>query len=43
MSISQIIKNDTSYELTTNKHKITMINYIDADKVYDDLFKKLTR
>ena len=35
------IKDDTSYELTTNNHKITMINYIDVNKVYTDLFKKL--
>lgn len=35
------IKEDTSYELTTNNHKITMVNYIDVDKVYNDLFKKL--
>ena len=35
------IKNDTSYELTTNNHKISMINYIDVNKVYIDLFKKL--
>lgn len=35
------IKDDTSYELTTNNHKITMINYIDVNKVYNDLFKKL--
>ena len=35
------IKDDTSYELTTDKHKITMINYIDVNKVYKDLFKKL--
>lgn len=35
------IKEDTSYELTTNNHKITMVNYIDVNKVYDDLFKKL--
>ena len=35
------IKDDTSYELTTNNHKITMINYIDVDKVFIDLFKKL--
>ena len=35
------INEDTSYELTTNHHKITMINYIDVNKVYDDLFKKL--
>ena len=35
------VKNDTSYELTTNNHKISMVNYIDVDKVYTDLFKKL--
>lgn len=35
------IKEDTSYELTTNNHKITMVNYIDVNKVYYDLFKKL--
>ena len=32
---------DTSYEMITNNHKITMVNYIDVDKVYSDLFKKL--
>ena len=35
------IKKDTSYELTTNSRKITMVNYIDVNKVYNDLFKKL--
>ena len=35
------IKSDTSYELTNNRHTITMINDIDVDKVYKDLFKKL--
>lgn len=35
------IKDDTSYELTTDTHKITMINYIDVNKVYNDLFRKL--
>lgn len=35
------IKDDTSYELTTNNHKIRMINYINVDKVYTDLFNKL--
>ena len=35
------IKEDTSYEMTTNNHKITMVNYIDVNKVYNDLFKKL--
>lgn len=35
------IKSDTSYELTTDNHKITMVNYIDVNKVYNDLFRKL--
>jgi len=35
------INDDTSYTLTNNNHKITMINYIDVNKVYSDLFKKL--
>ena len=36
-----IINEDTSYEINTNKHKITMVNYVDANHVYNDLFKKL--
>ena len=35
------VNDDTSYELTKDKHKITMVNYIDVDKVYNDLFRKL--
>lgn len=35
------IKSDSSYELILDNHKITFINYIDVDKVYEDLFKKL--
>ncbi len=35
------IKDDTSYKLTTDNHKITMINYIDVNNVYNDLFRKL--
>ena len=35
------INNDTSYKLTTNNHKITMINNIDVNAVYTDLFNKL--
>ena len=35
------IKDDTSYELTNDRHIITMINHIDVNKVYSDLFKKL--
>lgn len=35
------IKEDATYELTSNNHKITMVNYVDVDKVYSDLFNKL--
>ena len=35
------IKDNTSYEITTKNHKITMVNNIDVNKVYKDLFKKL--
>ena len=36
-----VIKEDGSYELTNNRHKITMVNYLDVDKIYSDLFRKL--
>lgn len=36
-----IIKEDTSYELTENRHKITFVNYLEPNKIYNDLFKKL--
>lgn len=35
------INDDTSYESTNDRHIITMVNYIDVNKVYSDLFKKL--
>ena len=35
------IKDDTSYELTNNKHKITIVNYLNVNKIFNDLFKKL--
>ncbi|MBQ2938409.1 MAG: nucleoside hydrolase [Clostridia bacterium] len=35
------INDDTSYELDTNNHLITMVNYLDSDKIYEDLFRKL--
>lgn len=35
------INDDTSYELTENNHKITVVNYLNVDKIYKDLFKKL--
>ena len=37
------IKDDTSYELTSNRNTITMVDYINADMVYKDLFKKLRK
>lgn len=37
------INDDTSYELTENHHKITVVNYLDVDKIYTDLFKKLEK
>ena len=36
-----IVKDDASYELTHNKHKITFVTKLDRDKIYSDLFKKL--
>ena len=35
------IRKDTSYELTESNHKITVVNYLDVNKIYQDLFKKL--
>lgn len=35
------IKDDSSYEITNDRHKIRMVNYINVDKVYTDLFGKL--
>ena len=35
------IKDDTSYEMTENNHKITVVNYLNVDKIYNDLFIKL--
>lgn len=35
------IKDDTSYELTKDKHIITMVNGIEVNQVYNDLFKKV--
>ena len=35
------INDNTAYSKTQNKHKITMVNYLDTDKIYADLFEKL--
>ena len=34
------IKQDTSYELTTNKHNISIVTKLDRNKIYKDLFEK---
>ena len=38
-----IIKEDASYELTENRHNITFVNYLNANKIYSDLFEKLVK
>lgn len=35
------INDNTSYELTENNYKITVVNYLNVDKIYKDLFEKL--
>lgn len=35
------IKEDTSYKRIEDNHKVTIVNYLDVDKIYKDLFKKL--
>lgn len=35
------INDDTSYELNTNNHLITFVNYLDINKIFEDLFSKL--
>lgn len=35
------IREDTSYEVTNNRHNITFITKLDRNKIYEDLFKKL--
>lgn len=35
------IKDDTSYSLNTDNHLITMVNFLDSDKIYEDMFKKI--
>lgn len=32
---------DTFYELNTNNHLITMVDYLDSDKIFEDMFNKL--
>lgn len=35
------INDDTSYEMTKNKHNVTFVTKLNRDKIYEDLFKKL--
>ena len=35
------IDDDTSYIETTDKHLITVVNYLDVNSIYNDLFRKL--
>ena len=35
------VLDDMSYEFTEGKHEITFVTYIDVDKVYKNLFRKL--
>lgn len=35
------IRNDTSYEVTDNRHNITFVTKLDRNKIYEDLFNKL--
>lgn len=35
------VNDDTSYELNTNNHLITMVDYLDSDKIFENMFKKL--
>ena len=32
---------DTFYELKSNNHKIAVVNYLNVDKIFKDLFNKL--
>lgn len=35
------IQADMTYEITENRHKITMVNYLNANSIYHDLFMKI--
>lgn len=35
------IRDDTSYELTKNKHKIRVVSFLNVNKIFKDLFNKL--
>jgi inosine-uridine nucleoside N-ribohydrolase len=35
------INDDTTYKFTENNHKIIVVNYLNVDEIYKDLFRKL--
>ena len=37
------IREDTSYEITDNRHNVTFVTKLDKDKIYKDLFKNFDR
>lgn len=37
------IKEDTSFKLTNFRHKIKFVQRLDSNKIYDDLFSKITK
>ena len=44
MNIScPIINDDNTFTLTENRNKITFVNYLNANEIFNDLFNKLTK
>ncbi|CDE24372.1 unknown [Clostridium sp. CAG:440] len=35
------VRENTSYEVTNNKHNITFVTKLNRNKIYEDLFNKL--
>lgn len=38
-----IINDDNKFKLTEDRHNITFVNYLNANKIFNDLFDKLWR
>ena len=38
-----LINDDNTFKLTENRHQITFVNYLNANAIFDDLFKKLSK
>ena len=38
--IPKYIREDTSYEVTDNRHSVTFVTKLDRDRIYKDLFEK---